>query len=156
VDASVEQLFLLIFSAGLASFAGFIMLNYSWHDHKHVARERCDLLDFSVNLIHASTAQAIHCLERFPDRNPEELALLTQDIEKLEQLAARLTLVSDRTSVAAVTKIALALKRTVVHCNQGNKQRTLLNNKFIEYLQQRKMHSLHELSKQYQTALSKL
>jgi len=156
VNASLEQLFILIFAAGLASFAGFIMLNFSWHDHKHVARERCDLLDFSVNLIHAATAQAIHCLEEFPDKTPDELALLTQDIEKLEQLAARLTLVSERESVAAVSKIALALKRTVAHCKQGNKQRPTLNQKFIEYLQQRKMHSLHELSKQYQTALSKL
>ncbi len=154
---SLLQITLLIFASTLVAFAGFLMLQYSWRSRFHLAKERCDLIDFSVNLIQASATQAIHCLESLPPQCESEVELLDADVKKLDQLAARLMLIDDSTSVDAIRKISLSLKRASKHCKtrESINEDPLLE-KFKLYLEQRKLHSLSVLSKQYQQALTTL
>ena len=154
---SLLQIALLIFASSLVAFGGFIMLQYSWRSRFHLAKERCDLIDFSVNLIQASASQAVHCLESSELRSNGELQLLDADVEKLEQLAARLTLLDDTSSVEAIKKISVSLRRASKHCkSRVSTSEDPLLEKFKLYLDQRKLHSLSILSKQYQQALTAL
>ena len=154
---SIWQLSLLIFATALLVFGGFLMLQFSWRSKYHITKERCDLIDFSVNLIQASIHQAHTCLTQTGPSVMSEIQLLNKDVEKLDQLAARLTLINDQRAVEAIQKMALLLRRVSRHCQQRDSvKQDPLQAKFLSYVEQRKLHSLAILSTQYQHALSNL